>query len=475
MENQPFIINAGPKGTFEKSGKHFTTPEQVDKLFQKMKNENCRKITLYFHGGLVNEGTGIETARKLFPKLKMKDHYPLFLVWETGLLETIKAGIVKLSDNKLFEKLLKIVSKAMEKRLGIQVVGARGAKDYLDDKQIEAELRKTRPFDYVEKKTVYSARSAALAELPEKKFMIEGLLRKDFESLLQNDLELQTLIEKEHVDAQARGLISISSTAIALAKIGYRIIQRFLDKRDHGFFPTIVEEILRQFFLAEIGSGIWEIMKDKAGKVWDSNEGLSGTEQHAGRYLLDKLATLIDTNTGNPVSINLIGHSAGSIVICKLLKEAASAYPNLKFNHILLMAPACRTDLFVNEIIKHPERYNNLRCFTMTDENECKDTLIPYLYTRSLLYLISGVLEKQGKGFDEYILGMERYLSGKVPYDKDENLDLSREFFSSVNKRLVLSKSTEDAEVGFKTSSLKHGDFDDNELTTESIRFILNS
>lgn len=476
MEKQNYIINAGPRGTFHQSENYCTEPRDVDILIEQIKAEKPEQITFFFHGGLVKESLGIETALRLYPLLKTDNNLPLFLVWETGLIETIKNEILDVGVDKLFNTILRRTIQVMEKRLGLENTGGKGMSNWTDDKKIAEELKKTRPFDHMEKTPKIVAKGAAVAMLPSEPYMLEGLLREDFDGLLEHDHELKLLLSEQHKTG-AKGLISIATLVVSLAKIGFRIIKRHQNDRDHGFFPTIVEEIFRQFYLSDIGSEIWGNMKEKAHLVWKNNQGLTGNNQHAGRYLFDHLAIYAEQmkNEGRPIKINLVGHSAGSIVICELLKEIAITYPHQKFNHILLLAPACRTDLFVNEVVKHPERFNKLHCFTMSDANECKDTLVPHLYTRSLLYFISGVLEAKGKGFDEYILGMERYLNNKEPYDIDENLQLVRDFFIQEKNQYITSESLADALVGFRTTSLKHGDFDENEATIESIYHILNS
>lgn len=476
MENYSYIINSGPGGTFTRSGRYQTKPMDVDNVFNQIIKAQPEKITLYFHGGLVSENTGIETALKLNPKLKTDKNFPLFLVWETGLLEIIQDKILDISLKKLFAVALKKVTQVMEKRLGFKSSNSKGGFNWLDDRAIEFELQKPIPFEFMEKEEEISARGAAASELPYDKFLLEGILQEDFGSLLENDHDIQLFLNDENSDG-AKGLFNLASLIITLTEIGVRIIKRHQSGRDHGFFPTVVEEVCRQFYIADIGAEIWTGMKEKAESLWRSNQGINGDKQHAGSYLLDKIAAyaLQRQDERNPVKINLVGHSAGSIVICELLKSIGKIYPSLVINQIILMAPACRTELFVDSVVKQPERYEKLYCFTMLDKNECQDILVKYFYTRSLLYFISGILEESGEGFDEYILGMERYLVDSPPYHKDENLKLIRNFFKTPKAELITSESLYSAPIGYRTTSLTHGDFDDNESTIESISYLLNS
>lgn len=113
--------------------------------------------------------------------------------------------------------------------------------------------------------------------------------------------------------------------------------------------------------------------------------------------------------------------------------------------------------------------------FTMEDQYEKKDRLVPYVYTRSLLYLVSGALEDEGKSFDAYILGMQRYLDESAPFGNDPVLSAIRDFFKATENRVIYSKTADDALAGLISTSLKHGDFDNRgEKTMESIIHILN-
>ncbi len=48
------------------------------------------RIVLYAHGGLTNEAWGLHTAAKQIKWWKANGVYPVFFVWETGLLETLR-------------------------------------------------------------------------------------------------------------------------------------------------------------------------------------------------------------------------------------------------------------------------------------------------------------------------------------------------------------------------------------------------
>src|SRR5260370_7462767 len=98
-----------------------------------------------------------------------------------------------------------------------------------------------------------------------------------------------------------------------------------------------------------------------------------------------------------------------------MFETAASANLSLKIRNLILMAPACTSELFYQEIVSHPERYKQFRMFTMDDAFEQSDHLLSVIYNRSLLYLISGILEPEE--VDSPIAGMLRFATTALPFN----------------------------------------------------------
>jgi hypothetical protein len=126
----------------------------------------------------------------------------------------------------------------------------------------------------------------------------------------------------------------------------------------------------------------------------------------------------------------------------------------------------------VTDIIERQTRFGQFRMFTMLDETERKDHLVPMLYNRSLLYFIAGVLESTD---DTPIAGLQRHVRGQAPYDSGNPLRASQYLMAEGVKRLVLAVTPSDALDGLRCGSLKHGQFDDDELTQKSLVHILNA
>ena len=137
MEAKDFIINVGPNGTFRPSGSYQTLPEYIDAIFQRYETDRVKKISIYFHGGLVNEKNGMETAFKMAKHISDAGQTPLCFVWETGLMETVSSNLTKISDTKLFNKLIKVLVKKLSEKLGFDLTEGRGAGKLLTNEQID--------------------------------------------------------------------------------------------------------------------------------------------------------------------------------------------------------------------------------------------------------------------------------------------------------------------------------------------------
>lgn len=476
MKTEDFIINVGPGGTFLPSGQYQSSPSDIDELFNRFELSNTKKISLYFHGGLVNEKKGIETARKMAVHLKDAGQEPICFAWETGLFETVFSNLSKISETTIFQKLIRVLIKKLSEKIGLEISSGRGFVNGFTIEEIDEELAKNDPFQYYSStiQETISRGDYLLTEIPSDEKVFLNSLEAEYYYEVNSDTEFtnsltQTKFTTEsNTQLESRGIISIATFVKHLAKITLRVIKRFYEKRDHHFYPTVVEEILRELYIADFGSWVWDNMKTKSNQMWQSNEGKKDKHQYAGRYLLHRLIQYAESH--QDLEVNLIGHSAGSIVICHLLKEIGNIKPDFAVNKIVFMAPACRADLFLAEVISKPSRYQKFRMFTMSDSIEVMDKLVPFVYTHSLLYFISGVLEEEGKAYDAYILGLERHLQAIGVYEIPLLIQIKTFLLEQNNHRLVLSKTIDGAPIGLQSHSTLHGGFDDDEATIDSIK-----
>ncbi|MBI4936877.1 MAG: peptidase C1A papain [Nitrosomonadales bacterium] len=99
-ELSPFIIDMENNGRLSNTGNYRTQDSDLDALVNQHL-EAARKawglsagaavdIAIYAHGGLTTEGDAADTAAKWVPALYDNQIFPIFLMWETGPLDTLK-------------------------------------------------------------------------------------------------------------------------------------------------------------------------------------------------------------------------------------------------------------------------------------------------------------------------------------------------------------------------------------------------
>ncbi|NBB19557.1 hypothetical protein GVN20_09365 [Runella sp. CRIBMP] len=482
------FINVGPEcestflGTLPP-----TTVADLDRMMTEWTATPPEKIVLYVHGGLVSCKSGIEGSKELINTFDTPNTVFLSLLWHTDFLTALQENLGMVIQTDFFEALLKIVIRIASRKIGA-LIGAKSATGgEISYAEIEAELTKAKtipyyqPFaeanlttgaknavvqvndidneTYMEKKL----KSEAEIEINTNKFLRDALLKVEVEKLPLLKTEEVVTAETEG----SKGIISAAKIALAIGKIAYRVLKRFHEKRDHGLHCTVVEEIGRHLYLDQLGTSIWTGMKDKAAALWHPTKMHVGDPNKIGRQFLTRLQ---DFKSQHPdVSLHFIGHSAGAIVGCELLKHTH----DLTFDNLFFLAPACRADLFADEVIAHPERFGHFRMFTMRDEKEQLDRLIDmpvleFLYTHSLLYLVSGLFEPDGT--DSVILGMERFWGQNPPLPNDSLTQKLQQFLEG---KVILADVFGMPE-GENCGSLDHGAFDNDSSTVASLKFLIN-
>lgn len=463
-----YFMNAGTDGTFSKTGKYYSTPEDAGSIFKFLDKNDIEKLVLYVHGGLVSEQNGMEAAlfmKNSFADVKARRHV-VSLVWETGAVETGIDILRQLSAGSLFNEALNFVIKLAAKKLGI-TEGRGAGGEVLSDATIAIEKQRIAPFEELDKEVGARGGGNDL----EIDFEEESI--SNFYSKLEQESRALILLEgteafKNYDDAnskEGRGFLSI---AITVAKITFAVLKRYKNKTHHDFYPTVMEETFRKFMGGTLGQLGWGNMKEKARKMFETNEGRSGNQQYVGTYFL----SLLDYHArkrnaeGKKFEVELIGHSAGSIVLCHLLKAAAQNFPDLKFNTVFFLAPACRTELFMNTLdeIKGKDVFGKFKMFTMRKEREKEDHCIPAIYTHSLLYLVSGLFEEET---DAKILGLHEQFSAEGRYADFSELKAARDYIKT--GKLVLSDDILHSDLNMRCNALKHGSFDNDKHTIDAI------
>lgn len=203
---------------------------------------------------------------------------------------------------------------------------------------------------------------------------------------------------------------------------------------------------------------LWAGMKSSARLSFEDSGG------GAGNTVLEAVFEFI-SGLENEVRLHAVGHSAGSIFVSHMI-AAASEYEDFpKFESGHFLAPAISNDLFRQTLMPligrtDSDQLKHLSIFTMSDGLEKKDTVGPY--RKSLLYLIYHALEAEKQ---THILGLEHSL-----YAEGDMADFFGLIGADSNLTdVVFSKTAENAPSKSRSQSTKHGDFDDDAFTMESV------
>jgi hypothetical protein len=509
-----FLDSAG--GAFV-AGKTLSTFDDVARILNGVAaNSPANGLVLHFHGGLVSRDYALADIVPRLSKLYLDaGAYPLFFVWESGLKETLLNNKEELLTDPTFRELVKKVTEwALRKATTAGTVMVRGDAgapiedvgtyrkqfdEYFDGKRDEPPVPDARDaggtlapvtrdasideddlaqqiqqeleagFDSEFNEAIGQAYNALVppAEVTTKGAKTGTTGRA--QQVLLDEAARDEMFPPQPGDVKTRSVFSWLAVAKYVAKIVIAVVKRYRHDRDHGVYCTVVEEVLRSAFLDLVGSNVWNQMKS------DTQESF-----HAGNYCGTAVVTRLrelQQNGQGVRKLTLVGHSTGAIYICNFLDAAKSAGLSFDDVQVIFLAPAVTCWRFADAIRAHGDGYlKNFRMFAMHDERESEDVLVPILYTRSLLYFVSGLLE--GRVHDEAwqgildmpLVGMERFfeLAHKATFADDEDVQTVLTFLEGDPHRTVWSRSM-DAGDGLNSDSKKHGDFDDDEATLTSV------
>lgn len=527
----PLVIHTGRNGQLKSRANHplegETTPEQVDQIVESLRGID--QLVIHFHGGLVSAANGLALADRLAKQEQYGEFAEsLFFVWESKLespvnnVDELVVGLARIAQEKVFQKLTSVVTKwaAGKVTTGAGTKGPGGLPELPDDISHAIEMQRAdageTPYDGLEPlppeefgEVDEGERLAMEAELEaDNDFVadVEAILVGHAEALGDEAPERAdelkaalpqvdgepTLMDVEVLDEMAgevqpgaKGLISAGVLAKHAGKVLIRVVKRFHGHRDHGLYTTVVEELLRELYVASVGGVVWNIMKQDTADTWVPTPG----EARGGEHFLRALAALGDDR---PKKIVLVGHSTGAVFINEMLKatrklrDSGELPADFAYTGVLFLAPACTFTSFAEALPREgePPVFHDFRMFTMDDVTERADVLVPVIYLHSLLYFVSGVVEREDDGSsaaDLPIVGLARFHSPGEhdPYVELPGVAAVREF---VQGKVAWSPSQADALPGFTADAIHHGGFDDTEpdkkgvtrrMVVDSVRHLL--
>lgn len=480
-------------------------------------------LVIHFHGGLVPRQDALDNiTAPLTTKYAEAKVYPLFFVWESGFTETLQNNKDDLLKDKAFRELVKKVSEWVLKRgalLGAAAVSGAPAQPLGDVDEFRKEFdrwfdgeREVPPCDDTE---VSPRPAMAPAQVQAASGIAESKLAEDIEDGLPDDPQFReamtatykaakqpeavggvsgvgsgapvpprrVLISREALDEMfpqgpeaapgtsgtggpSKGPLAWAHVAQFVAKLVTAVAKRFRENRDHGVYCTVVEEVLRGAYGDLLGAALWNQMKK------DTLDSFTEAEDTCGLAVVKKLKELEEAGKGFK-KLTLVGHSTGAIYICNFMDLAKTLGLGVPMK-VVFLAPAVTCQRFAQAIDEHgASGLADFRMFAMRDEREIADEMLKPLYTRSLLYFVSGLLEGNpaGDGWDSVldmpIVGMERFYEAEV-FKTDVDVGKVLGFLEGASNRRVWSRAA-DQGLGLNSDSQKHGDFDSDASTLQSV------
>jgi hypothetical protein len=468
--------------------------EAFDRLMTEVGASAAPKLMLFVHGGLVSEADGRDGAAFLHQALTptRPDWTSGYLVWRSGLAEILGVRHERLAQNRLFNRLVaKTLARVSEHVVapGIAATVAALAETDLEAAMAAAEAAPVRTAaevradleskgeaertDYVEDLTEEQLNGSAIAAYISRDAELSALIAAA-------GAEPDELLDREIIDEiDARTIVGPGSAGDRATAAGpvilyhvvraaYRVLRRFVTERDHGLGPTVVEEVARELYLASIGAWVWGTMKSDMRRHFDRDG--------PGTALLDRVDAL--ARSGKETRLMIVAHSAGSVFACHLAQRAARLSGNLLVE-LVFLAPAVRMDEAVELLVEQPARIDKIRHFALGDHYEKTDNLKPTsfgrIYSRSLLYLVSGVFERTPRGrsyADAPIAGMERHFRVNAHHTAEETA-VRRRFRGLIAgqnpDRLVLSVTGASTPAGHRSTAETHGGFYRDDDTCHSL------
>jgi hypothetical protein len=416
-------------------------------------------LVIFFHGGLTSESAGIDIVKSLKDSYHGEAKtYPIFFVWKSGLVETLEAVLKRkltlIGNEKYFKVLKERIPRWSARHISF-LTGEERTAQIPNIVELEAEISVDIAIDHEFQETlkeVFEAAYGAKRGLPTTVVV------------LPDSSALNIMFPEGAALSDESVLWSNPKLIRFLAGIVINYLERVRHHRTHGVEPTIVEEILCAVYLSSVGASIWEDMKAATERAFQHGE-------FAGTVLMEQLRQIADFGRSFK-KITLIGHSAGAIYVSNFIKHAAAVLPDIAFD-VIFLAPAINYDDFAKLLSGNSKGMRNFRMFSMLESYESNDQLVKEIYIRSLLYFISGVLERDQLE-DKPIFGMQRFLEDAKIFDPTgvPNIEVCRRFLDAEPHRTVWSV-TNGAPAGLSSGADTHSGFARDKDTIASVVSIL--
>jgi hypothetical protein len=449
-----------------------------------------RGVVVHFDGGQFTLATGPRVTARLEAAYQQAGTLPFFILDEAHSLQPVVENLNRVRETPVARQLTKRLVQFARRKGPVEEGDRSGPSSFPAlaglSNRVEAWLagvaQPTEEEDTLELPATEPVPAADeqqqqfLEELGRDRILQDACFYLETEQSTADDAfltkEIRAEIDqaKETQPAQDRSLVGAAALVVLKQRASlalYRIVERGVKKRHHGVYATVVEELLRAFFLTLPAKVAWDQIKVNARNA--SRPDWEGGNGGVFRLLEALRAT-------RPVQVTAVGEGSGALYACHFLEQALEIWKgeSVRFN-LILLAPTCDFLLLEHTTQQLGKRLAGLRIFGLKDEHERQDRF-GLLYPRSLPYFISGVLEMQP---DWPLVGMQRFYSDRCPFPSDQLPDQIYQALRRCREKLEQSYSlvwspSRDFE-GREAEATMHTSFAGDQKTHDSIQHLLTA
>ena len=239
------------------------------------------------------------------------------------------------------------------------------------------------------------------------------------------------------------------------------------------FSDALSDPLIEKTIGRPLARPLWSEMKENA---------MLATENGRGGHLLVTALRSLASSWGEQLEIHLMGHSAGSILLGRLLDTLAAHGLIDKVASTHLYAPACTVAFANRHYAVQKSIMKNLYIDILSDDREQEDN-VAQIYRKSLLYFVSNALEADPR---TPLLGMEKvFQSRTASWDGSsttaENLanwqngveQARLDKRLKIHKEMTITTRRASGQARMQTAKTSHGGFDNNtEVVERSLKRI---
>lgn len=300
-----------------------TARQAVGVLMQRLRASGRDTITLYVHGGLVTYGRARADAARLGAALERDGHFPLFVAWESGWFPTLADHVKSVRQGQEWAPVAGWLSAPLIIAADLGRAVARA------------------PLGMLQQAADYCATwRGALSDSTRQ-------ARGDHSCrMFADEVRVRRQNVRRALDREARGT-STDSLRLTLGEY-HSTFARSAGRTVSAYVTALPKALVTGPLMDGFGAGTYENMLRRTQTMFRQHGDMARRAPTTGyraptgatAILMDSLTAYItptcDSGGDCRVRLNLVGHSMGSIVVSRMLRE----WPELPVRHIYFMAAA---------------------------------------------------------------------------------------------------------------------------------------